>query len=349
MQQHPVPQNVTQYQFRLVGDMTLKQFLELAGGLLLAYLFFASNLIFIFKWPLVLLSVLVGVGLAFFPIEDRPLDTWVTNFLKSIYGPTRFIWKKTNKTPSFFLFATTPAVTTNTVTKTIKAPAPMAPPAPTSDLSADESAHLSSLDALFQVVPPSSSPTVTRESLTISHKPTVSIRKLHATPTIDLNFRPQSTPSLHIESPQATRESALQVGDVRNASQGDTPDVQQSGGPDSVVFQAPSIHADTPVASSTPTPTVTLPATPKLPNLVTGVVVDPIGKLVDSAIVQIVDTTGVPARALKTNSLGRFFTSTPLTPGQYTIEVDKMGLRFTPQSLTVNDSVLPAIELRATQ
>ena len=41
MQQHPVPQNVTQYQFRLVGDMTLKQFLELAGGMLLAYLIYA--------------------------------------------------------------------------------------------------------------------------------------------------------------------------------------------------------------------------------------------------------------------------------------------------------------------
>ena len=96
MQQHPIPQNVTQYQFRLVGDMTLKQFLELAGGMVLAYLFFASNLIFIVKWPLVILSLLFGAGLAFFPIEDRPLDQWITNFIKAIYQPTRFTWQKTN-------------------------------------------------------------------------------------------------------------------------------------------------------------------------------------------------------------------------------------------------------------
>jgi len=71
MQQHPIPQNVTQYQFRLVGDMTLKQFLELAFGLVLAYLFFASNLVFIFKWPLVILSILLGAGLALVAYKDR--------------------------------------------------------------------------------------------------------------------------------------------------------------------------------------------------------------------------------------------------------------------------------------
>ena len=35
METHPVPQNISSYEFRLVGDMTLKQFLYLAGGILL--------------------------------------------------------------------------------------------------------------------------------------------------------------------------------------------------------------------------------------------------------------------------------------------------------------------------
>ncbi|KKR52786.1 MAG: hypothetical protein UT88_C0021G0001, partial [Candidatus Woesebacteria bacterium GW2011_GWD2_40_19] len=34
MEQHPIPQNISSYQFRLVGDMTLKQFFQLAGGFL---------------------------------------------------------------------------------------------------------------------------------------------------------------------------------------------------------------------------------------------------------------------------------------------------------------------------
>lgn len=324
MQQHPVPQNVTQYQFRLVGDMTLKQFLELLGGILLAYLFYASNLVFIFKWPLALLSVFMGIALAFFPIEDRPLDQWVTNFLKSIYQPTRFIWKKTNKIPSFFNFSPAPAVTTNTITKTIKAPTLSAAPTPPSDLSTDESTRLAALDSLFQTLPPA--PTINHEPLTINHKPTVSIRKLSSSPTVDLNFRSQSIV-------KATNNISSQPKDVVGST---------------IVFRAPTVNPAPPTPASAPAKTIALPASPKLPNLITGLVVSASGQMVDGAIVQILDSTGVPARALKTNSLGRFFTSTPLSPGTYTIEVDKTGFTFTPQTLIINNSVLPAIELRAT-
>lgn len=326
MQQHPVPQNVTQYQFRLVGDMTLKQFLELLGGILLAYLFYASNLVFIFKWPLALLSIFLGIALAFFPIEDRPLDQWVTNFFKSIYQPTRFIWKKTNKIPSFFNFSPAPAVTTNTITKTIKAPTLSATPTPSSDLSTDESTRLAALDSLFQALPPT--PTINHEPLTINHKPTVSIRKLSSSPTVDLNFRPRSVAETPSVVPIRSRDEV--------------------GKADPIVFQAPTVNPAPPTPASAPAKTVYLPASPKLPNLVTGLVVSASGQMVDGAIVQILDSTGVPARALKTNSLGRFFTSTPLSPGTYTIEVDKTGLAFTPQTLIINNSVLPAIELRAT-
>jgi hypothetical protein len=49
---------------------------------------------------------------------------------------------------------------------------------------------------------------------------------------------------------------------------------------------------------------------------------------------------------MKTNSLGQFYTSTPLSPGTYIIEVDKMGVNFAPQQIVVNDTILSPIELR---
>ncbi len=334
MQQHPVPQNVTQYQFRLVGDMTLKQFLELLGGIVLAYLFFASNLIFIFKWPLVLLSIFLGVALAFFPIEDRPLDTWVTNFLKSIYQPTRFIWKKSNKVPSIFSYTTSPVESVVVATKTIKAPTPPTPTLPTSDLSADESARLSSLDSLFTQSPtPKVAPSVSVEENIF--KPTISVRRLGGTPKVDLNLRP-TPPAKNVSIPPTPTPSV-------------TPAAPQSAPQpkvEAVVFAQPSAVVTAPLASS-PAKTVDLPATPKLPNLLTGVVVDKDGKLTENAIVQVLDGSGLPVRALKTNSLGRFFTSTPLPPGNYTIETEKVGYTFSPHSLTVNNNIIPAIELRA--
>ena len=332
MQQHPIPQNVTQYQFRLVGDMTLKQFLELAGGLLLAYLFFASNLIFIFKWPLIIISILFGAALAFFPIEDRPLDQWITNFLKVIYAPTRFIWKKTNKIPPLFQFEAHAPEVVNTITKTLKAPVLSAAAKPVSDLSEFEATKLSSLDSLFQELPSVAIANATATPISQPpEKPTISIRKLKPlenlenvvlhTPVAEPTAIPKAPPS-----PAASHEPLT-----------------------SVVFSAPSAPLTSHESSTMSSPKkITLPASPKLPNLITGVVVDQGEKLVEGAIVQIVSGDGIPQRAMKTNSLGQFYTSTPLGPGNYIIEVDKASLSFVPQQLVVNNSVLSPIELRAT-
>ncbi len=94
MDQHPVPQDITGFKFKLVGDMTVKQFGELAFGAVMAYLFFASNWHPILKWPFVLFFTLFGIALAFLPIAERPLDIWIINFFRAIYRPTYYVWKK---------------------------------------------------------------------------------------------------------------------------------------------------------------------------------------------------------------------------------------------------------------
>ncbi len=332
MQQHPIPQNVTQYQFRLVGDMTLKQFLELCIGLGLAYLFFASNLIIIIKWPLIILSILFGAGLAFFPIEDRPLDQWIINFVKAIYMPTRFIWQKTNKIPRLFLFEAHAPDVVNTITKTIKAPSASSILKPISDLSETETTMVKSLDSLFAALPtPLSSTTHDLRSTDLPTKPTISVRKLNpqaAVSDVVLHVpisEPTSIPKPH---PLTINHEPLT----------------------GVVFTAPSAPSTINHQPSTigHPKSITLPASPKLPNLVTGVVVDQNDKLVENAIVQIVSGDGIPARAMKTNSLGQFYTSTPLGVGSYIIEIDKPGLSFSPQQITINNTVLSPIELRVT-
>lgn len=334
MQQHPIPQNVTQYQFRLVGDMTLKQFLELCIGLGLAYLFFASNLIFIIKWPLVILSILFGAGLAFFPIEDRPLDQWIINFIKAIYAPTRFIWQKTNKVPHLFLFEAHEAAVTNTITKTIKAPVAQLTSKSTSDLSEVEATKISSLESLFSITPitPQDEQKIAIQQIEEIEKPTVAIRKL----------KPVSAVSNVILNIPKTHNTSVEP------SPSPSPTTTPSPTPSNIVFAAPTVTTTTKVSTSISTPKkITLPASPKLPNLITGVVVDNENKLVENAIVQIVENGGIPARAMKTNSLGQFYTSTPLSPGTYLIEVDKENLSFSPQQITINNTILSPIELRA--
>lgn len=329
MQQHPIPQNVIQYEFRLVGDMTLKQFLELCIGLGLAYLFFASNLIFLIKWPLIIISILFGAALAFFPIEDRPLDQWITNFLRAIYAPTRFIWEKTNKIPPLFLFEAHAPKVVNTVTKTIKAPSSISAIQQTTDLSDIETTKISSLDSIFKTLSPP--PPITKAHLPVENieKPTISIRKLST---------PENVAGVTLHS-QVTNSPL--VPNLTTITKTDSPPANNT------VFAAPSAPRLNVVAPAATAKHITLPASPKLPNLITGVVVDSNKKLIENAIVQIVSSDGIPARAMKTNSLGQFYTSTPLGNGVYVIEIDKQGLNFPPQKITVNDTILPPIELRA--
>ena len=93
MEQHAIPRDVTGFQFKLVGSMTLKQFGYVAMGALVGYVFFKAP-IGIFQLPLAGLFWFLGFALAFIPIQERPLDRWLGAFIKSVYSPTQFIWKK---------------------------------------------------------------------------------------------------------------------------------------------------------------------------------------------------------------------------------------------------------------
>ncbi|MBI2021467.1 PrgI family protein [Candidatus Daviesbacteria bacterium] len=95
MEAHPIPQNVTNFEFHLVGDMTLKQFGYLAAGVVFAYLVFviAGTSYPFIAWPLILSSSLSGIAFAFLPIGERPLDHWLGAFLAAIFRPTQLKFK----------------------------------------------------------------------------------------------------------------------------------------------------------------------------------------------------------------------------------------------------------------
>lgn len=109
MIEHPVPQNITSYEFRLIGSMTIKQFILLLAGGGLAFLAYSTNLPGFLKWPLVITAVLSGVAMAFLPYEERSLDEWFINFVKAIYRPTKYYWRRTPQPPGFFTYQAVPS------------------------------------------------------------------------------------------------------------------------------------------------------------------------------------------------------------------------------------------------
>jgi len=101
--QHPVPQNIMDVEFKLIGDLTMRQFAYLMVFGLTAYLSYLL-VIGIFKWPTVFALILLGLGLAFVPVEERGLDEWIVNFVKAINSSTQRVWKKEPQIPSAFLY-----------------------------------------------------------------------------------------------------------------------------------------------------------------------------------------------------------------------------------------------------
>lgn len=104
MREHPIPQDITSYRFHIIGSMTLKQFGEVFLGVIVALIFYKTNLFFPIKWFFVLASVGLGAAAAFVPIEERPLDHWIITFFKILYKPTQFFWRKEPTIPPAFLY-----------------------------------------------------------------------------------------------------------------------------------------------------------------------------------------------------------------------------------------------------
>lgn len=102
MDQHPIPRQITTFEFKLIGFMTLRQFIYLV-------VFIPIGFIVYFLFPIPLLNIVLGVmvgGLGFFfafvPIYDRPLDVWIKNLFKRLTKPTQYFFSKSN-TPAYYL------------------------------------------------------------------------------------------------------------------------------------------------------------------------------------------------------------------------------------------------------
>lgn len=102
MEQHPIPRQITTFEFKLIGFMTLKQFIYLAVFLPIAYI--VARI-----FPIPVLNLLLGaavggfgIALAFLPVNERPLDVFLKNLYKRITSPTQYIYKKKNEAAYFF-------------------------------------------------------------------------------------------------------------------------------------------------------------------------------------------------------------------------------------------------------
>lgn len=349
MQQHPVPQAITTYKFRLVGDMTLKQFLELAFGVVIAWMIFASKLNFLFKWTLGPFFGLLGFALAFVPIEDRPLDQWILNFFKAIYLPTQFIFK--SRVKAMDIFSPTPPLLRET-NKISANPAQLEeylsslPATPATAFDQAEHKYLDHISNLFGVLginPPAPAIQADHPQPTNPYKSNlkgVRVRKL---------FSPQVCLLPHatlFQSPPEPKQAVMPL--ITKAA----PVVTK---PVPVVKTKPKLVTVKPQPAKpkaeTVEPTfasgVVMPLSPEKPNLITGITLDKTGKILPGVILEIRDKQGLPVRALRSNKLGQFFIATPLSDGIYQIQAEQADQKFAIIKLEAKSEIIPPLKIQA--
>lgn len=325
MEQHPIPQQISSYQFRLVGDMTLKQFFQLAGGIAVGLIFYSTPLLPIIKLPLAFLSIILGIALAFLPFEERPLEKWIVAFFKAIYSPTVFVWKKGSGNKKYFQDEESPNLQNlenqeKNIEKTLSGVKTSLNPY--QKLEEAEMGFLTNLTNLFSGIP---------GQITNSIKPNIQAGVPSPEP---VELKPKVLEIPQTQSVSVAQNTPKLVVEEKN----EKPNIQTAR-------VAPVIMGDEFISTNQAKFSVdAAPPTPATaPNIVVGQVVDDFRRILDSAIIEIRDSAGHPVRALRSNKLGHFITVTPLENGKYEIITEKDGYQFSPISFEATGEIIPPI------
>lgn len=319
METHPIPQNVTSFQFKLVGDMTLKQFGYLAAGVGFAYLLFVflAHDYPLVSWPLIIVSSLLGVAFAFLPFESRPLDYWLAAFLKAIYSPTKRVWEKNGKT-----FKENP-VFPSRLLMYLSGEQPHQPPPPQA---------LPTKEQLQKTVD------LARQAQQLQMKIIQTERSLG-----QIKDQAQKPSAVPVDYSQQVNKAMTDLQTFVNQASSVKQQIE------SVMSTTPSIPREKVKVVIPIKPKQTTVALTTFPNVINGIIKDNQSNYLEGVVAVIYDKEGLPVRALKTNKLGQFTGSTPLPNGTYTLELEKDNFSFDVLQIELTGGVLPPLQITAKQ
>lgn len=364
MEQHPVPQQISSYEFKLVGDMTLKQFIQLATGVGVAFIIFVTPLPDIIKWPFAGLCASIGAAVAFLPFQGRSLTNWLISFIKATYSPTHYTWQEGAAENVFYKdsYSKTPQILAPQGEKKAQEYLANIPqPKIDSKFEEQEQNFFKNLTAAFQAKVPS-----VRFPAPVVQKPQpaaqvilASIPPLPQPKPIKLKPQEESKGYVTIDHliQQRDRQEILQRLQGVTVPQSKPVHIQPQTIPNKPAAPAPQSTYKpevvapvfrqgmpaTPAVEAFFAPQAAPPAPPEYANVVVGQVISGDGRIVDGAILEIQDSTGIPVRALKTNKVGHFIAITPLKEGEYELTAEKEGMVFEPIKFKVAGEVIPPI------
>ncbi len=301
--------------------MTIKQFASLGISIVLSVVIYSVPLPFFFKYPLSFTFLLLGVGMAFVPVQGRTLDVWIVAFIKSIYSPTQYIWKHGQEDSSSNILNTNSSTVQNLQpTNSIPNTPVVEIIAPTADQSVETLQTPTNINPISDTqsnVPLAPTPTTEQtESVPAS---TNNNSVLDTQPNIPLV---EAIPPVVEENEEDLKPQAP------------TPTIEQPE-------PKPESQPTTPPTSSLP-----VPSTPSTPNTLVGLTLTPDGKTLDGVMVEI-KNQNLTLRATKSNKLGQFLFVRPLENGLYQILAEKDDYKFETYSIELNGEIMNPLKIQA--
>lgn len=374
MEGHEVPKNVTEFEFHLVGDMTIKQFAYLATGLGIAYLTFVliGTKLPIIAWPLILTFSGIGAAYAFLPISERPLDHWTASFFRAIFMPTQRSFKSKVLKIEDPQFSQRLNSYLTDVLKTF-IPVPSNLPKPTVVASFEPSAVKTPEIKPPTNIQPTNTPkpqTLQKEILPQFAPKDFDVFSLPSSEqlneTVELAKQAQIIKEKIIQAQQALNQIKIKASAPGEDQSKYSEYIEQMNSVISNLNQR-AIEVSKKLAelskypsqeTSAPKKTVVIKQEPvkqptiqivltTIPNIINGIVTDSGGNYLEGVVVVTHNKQNLPVRALKTNKLGQFLAATPLPNGVYTITLEKDALNFDTLEIELQGQVLPPIRVSA--
>ncbi|MFH1832795.1 MAG: PrgI family protein [Candidatus Levyibacteriota bacterium] len=381
MDNHPIPQDISSFQFKLIGNMTVRQFAYLASGVILGWIFYSLPLFSLIKYPLAFLSALSGIIFAFIPVEGRPFDTMILLFIKSLFAPNQYIYQKIGGQILRFdlpirqaISKTPPAAIGDDRLQKILKTLPKTPPK--NELDKKEATFLeklSTLQAADSPPPtiPASAPSGPKFISMEEEKKDLPASRQGLLP--EQKAKEDMVKEKKLEEEAQTLEKELEIAKTQPSNQ-KAADLQDQL--NNILLQKQrleeellslqkklSVQKQDVFIPSTAVPkeetqnvrkiskqmgkSIGLPQAPDTANVIMGIIKDPRGNILPNILVEVKDKEENPVRAFKTNTLGQFASATPLQNGNYTILFeDPQGKnKFDAIEISANGEVLPVLEI----
>jgi len=367
MENHPIPQDVTGFQFKLVGSMTIKQFGYVGAGVILSVIFFYSPLAWYLKFVLVPLFALIGISFAFLPIGGRPLDLMTGYFLNALLKPNQYVYQKVGGSLSFMELNLQPLAPKTTSTKAtftqidpkiIKKEEQLlsylynTATEPNSPIDMREDQFVAQLFSQTTIIPQTSMPTAVPINSGLNQAnpaPTAQAVPAPQTQTLDASSQPLQKNNVSESAIPPTQQvppavPVYQTTPATAAPSGQQPLEQMKQVTQPTIVQiAPDTQVTSPQASGQSNSVIS----GDFPNLINGIVKDSRGNVLPGILVEVLNKDQESVRAFKTNALGQFASATQLPNGVYTLafEDPKNLHRFTSVQIETNGSTIAPLTI----